>query len=431
MRLVVTIFESSPQAAIEAIRSLSAEYDMIEVRVDEFSGTRFDLGDIRRATSRPIILTNRSGAPIDIKSAAAAGINYVDVEYRPGLDVSRDRHRVVLSHHDYEGMPAIGGLLDAMLPQRCAHTKIAVTPRTLRENEMLLKALGPLRGVALFGMGERGLYSRILAPFFGSALTFVSVSASRSAAPGQLTIENALAIYGGRGRPAVRDPRHIFALAGNPAGHSLSPSIHNPLFRKHNVSAAYTIASVEAFDEVIEPFTAGRIRGLSVTAPFKDDALAFAKRIGARIADNAREANAVNTLVTIGGQVLADNTDVDGFEILLGDVAGKRAAVVGAGGTGRAALVALRRRGFETTVYNRSPKEGARPLEELSRFRGEVVINTLPGDVHVELPKVDTYIEAAYGEPRTANREPRTINGERLLQAQAIRQNELFVKACR
>ena len=425
MRLVVTIFESSPQAAIETIHSLSAEHDMIEVRVDGFGGKRFDLGDIRRATSRPIILTNRGGDPLDIESAAAAGINYVDVEYRPGLDVSRDRHRVVLSHHDYEGMPAIGGLLDAMLPQRCAHTKIAVTPRTMRENEMLLKALGPLRGVALFGMGERGLYSRILAPFFGSALTFVSVDASRSAAPGQLTIENALAIYGGRGRPAVRDPRYIFAVAGNPAGHSLSPSIHNPLFRKHNLSAAYTIASVETFDEVIEPFTAGRIRGLSITAPFKDDALAFAKRIGAQIADNAREANAVNTLVTIGGRVIADNTDVDGFEILLGDATGKRAAVVGAGGTGRAALVALRRRGFETTVYNRSPKEGARPLEELSRFRGDVVINSLPGGVAIELPKAKTTMEAAYGGQRT------TENGQRLLQAQAIRQNELFVKACR
>jgi len=322
-------------------------------------------------------------------------------------------------------MPAIGGLLDAMLPQRCAHTKIAITPRTLHENEMLLKALGPLRGVALFGMGERGLYSRILAPFFGSALTFVSVDASRSAAPGQLTIDNALAIYGGRGRPAIRDPRHIFAVVGNPAGHSLSPSIHNPLFRKHNVSAAYTIASVETFDEVIGPFTAGRIRGLSVTAPFKDDALAFAKRIGARIADNAGEANAVNTLVTIEGQVLADNTDVDGFEILLGDVAGKRAAVVGAGGTGRAALVALRRRGFETMVYNRSPRPGTEPLEKLMKFDGDVIINALPAGVEVQMPNVRTYIQAAYGGQRP------TDNGQRLLQAQAIRQNELFVRACR
>jgi 3-dehydroquinate dehydratase type I len=425
MRLVVTIYEKSPQAAIESIRSFSAEHDMIEVRVDGFGGQHFDLGDIRRATSRPIILTNRGGDPLDVDAAVAAGINYVDVEYRPGLDVSRHRHRVILSHHDNEGVPAIDGLLEAMLPHRCAYTKIAVTPRTLRENEVLLKTLRRLRGVALFGMGERGLYSRILAPFFGSALSFVSVDPSHSAAPGQLTLENALAIYGGVGRPAIVDPRHTFAVVGNPAGHSLSPSIHNPLFRKHDVSAAYTIASVESFVEVIEPFSAGRIRGLSVTAPFKDDALAFAKKIGADIGDNAREANAVNTLVTIGGRVVADNTDVDGFEILLRDIKGHRAAVVGAGGTGRAALVALRRRGFETTVYNRTAKGGARPLEELSRFDGDVVINALPGNVEIELPKANMTIDAAYHGQRP------TANGQQLLQAQAIRQNELFVKACR
>jgi len=140
---------------------------------------------------------------------------------------------------------------------------------------------------------------------------------------------------------------------------------------------------------------------------------------------HAREASAVNTLVTIGGQVLADNTDVDGFEILLRDVEGRRAAVVGAGGTGRAAMVALRRRGFATTVYNRSPKEGVRPLEELSRFRGDVVINALPAGVDVPMPTVPAYVQAAYGGARGAD------SGQRLLQTQAIRQNELFVKACR
>jgi 3-dehydroquinate dehydratase type I len=422
--LVVTILESAPEATIAAIRTLPADQDAIEVRVDGFGGRQFDLGEIRRATSKPIILTNRGGEPLDIEMAVKAGINYVDVEYRPNIDVSHHRHRVVLSYHDHEGMPAVGELLESMLPHRCAHTKVAVTPRTLQENEMLLEMLRGLRGVTLFGMGERGLYSRILAPFWGSALNFVSVDASRSAAPGQLTLEQALAIYGGRGRAAVHEPKYLFAVVGNPAGHSLSPAIHNPLFRRHRVSAAYTIASVDRFDEVAEPFSAGRIRGLSITSPFKDDALAFAKRIRAEIRHNAREADAVNTLVTIGGRVIADNTDVDGFEILLRGVTAKRAAVIGAGGTARAALVALRRAGIEAALYNRTPKEGTRPLDALSRFDGDLIINALPAGVEVQIPQVATTIEAAYGGARTPD------SGRRLLEAQAIRQNELFVQAC-
>lgn len=422
--LVVTILETTPEAAIAAIRTLRPDQDAIEVRVDGFGGRQFDLGEIRRATSKPIILTNRGGEPLDIEMAVKAGINYVDVEYRPDIDVSHHRHRVVLSYHDYQGMLPVGELLESMLPHRCAHTKVAVTPRTLQENEKLLEMLRGLRGVTLFGMGERGLYSRILAPFWGSPLNFVSVDASRGAAPGQLTLEQALAIYGGRGRAAVHEPKYLFAVVGNPAGHSLSPVIHNPLFRRHRVSAAYTIASVERFDEVEEPFSAGRIRGLSVTSPFKDDALAFAERIRADIRQNAREANAVNTLVTIGGRVVADNTDVDGFEILLRGVTARRAAVVGAGGTARAALVALRRAGIEAAVYNRTPKEGTRPLDALSRFDGDLIINALPAGVEVQIPRVATYIEAAYSGARA------TDSGGRLLEAQAIRQNELFVLAC-
>jgi shikimate 5-dehydrogenase len=59
------------------------------------------------------------------------------------------------------------------------------------------------------------------------------------------------------------------------------------------------------------------------------------------------------------------------------------------------------------------------------KFDGEVIINALPAGVEVQMPNARTYIQAAYHGQRP------TANGQRLLQAQAIRQNELFVKACR
>ncbi|HKB81535.1 MAG TPA: type I 3-dehydroquinate dehydratase, partial [Thermoanaerobaculia bacterium] len=368
MHLVATIFEESRESAIAAIRALPAGgHDMVEVRLDAFEGGSADFGAFRAASSKPIILTNRGGAPPDIVAALAAGIEFVDVEYRPDRDLGPYRDRIVLSHHDFESMPDVGSLIEEMTAFRCAHTKIAVTPRTLRENEVLLESARP--GLTIFGMGERGLYSRILAPFFGSELAFAG-----SAAPGQLSLETAGAIYGERGLPR---PEKIFAVAGNPAGHSLSPSIHNPLFRSHGLPAAYTIASFESFDEIAAAFEQGRIAGLSVTAPFKDDALAFAQRCGAAIASNAHEAAAVNTLVRTARGIVADNTDVDGFETLLRDAAGRRSAVVGAGGTGRAAVVALRRLGREVVVYNRTARPGTQPLEALARCNADIVVNTL------------------------------------------------------
>jgi hypothetical protein len=227
---------------------------------------------------------------------------------------------------------AIQASMEAM---GCAWTKLAVTPRTLSDNFRLLELLeGGGTGAAVIGMGERGLFSRILAPFRGSAFAFVS--AGEAAAPGQLTLAKALDIYG-PDRSALRAER-IFAVAGNPAGHSLSPSIHNRLFREKGVRAAYTIASVESFAEVAQALSDGQLAGMSVTAPFKEDALRFAESQQAGIGRNAAACGAVNTLVRTIGGLVADNTDVDGFESLLRQVCGrdsKSVAVVGAGGTAR------------------------------------------------------------------------------------------------
>jgi len=424
VQLVATIHEATQSAAIAAIRALPPDHDMVEVRFDAFGGK--DPEPFRSVTGKPLILTNRGGDPID------ADFGLIDVEYGRTI---KDPRRTVLSFHDFDRMGDVRELIAAMTAFGCAHTKIAVTPKTLRENEELLAAVRP--GLTIIGMGERGLYSRILAPFFGSELFFAG-----SAAPGQIALDRAQAIYGDR---RLRRPETIFAIAGNPAGHSLSPSIHNPLFRKAGVSAAYTIASFETFAEIAEAFEGGRIAGLSVTAPFKDDALAYARRAGAAVRRNAEEAQAVNTLVRTSSGIIADNTDVTGFERLIakwrtageggqdrrgrlsstnrdrrGRLSSARAAVVGAGGTARAALVALRRAGIEPVVYNRTPKDGSRPLGELGSFDGELVIETLPSGVPVELPRGIPVIAAAYDR-----------GGLALLHEQAPPQNELFLEAFR
>lgn len=414
MKLVVTIYEKTPAAAIETIRSLGADHDMIELRVDPFRGAPFDLREVRAATEKPLIVTNRGGAPLRHEAA-----NFVDVEWHPGMEIA-DSERVVLSHHDFEETPAMEGIEHAMRPHRCAHTKIAVTPRNFADNVRVLEAIKP--ATTLIGMGSRGLYSRILAPFFGSALQFVSVDEKRGAAPGQLTLERALAIYGER-REHLR-AETIFAVVGNPAAHSGSPAIHNRLFREAGVAAAYSIFDTDDFLDIAEPFARGdhfAPAGLSVTAPFKEETLAFAQRIGADVRPNAAESGAVNTLVRIGRRIVADNTDVDGFAALIARTPARTAAVVGAGGTARAAIVALRRAGIAARVFNRTAgKLGAEPLDALPSWRGDLLINTLPAGVDVAPPPSAAQITAAYSSASNP-----------LLEAQAIRQNALFLEACR
>jgi 3-dehydroquinate dehydratase type I len=427
MKLVVTIFEETPERAIDAIRALDSDHDAIELRADAFGGRVVDWCAVRAATSKTIIATNRGGGYVDVNAALAAGIDFVDVEWGSVIP-SVPRDRIVLSHHDYEGMPDVEALVRAMRVAGCAHVKLAVTPQDFADNARLLVLLDGTPDLTVIGMGARGLYARILAPFFGSAMQFVSVDEAHSTAPGQLTLDRALAIYGPHREALQADS--IFAITGNPTAQSGSPAIHNAIFRERAVAAAYAIFETDNFPDIAEPFArADRFapRGLSVTAPFKEEALAFAQRIGAEIAPNALEAGAVNTLVRIGGRIVADNTDVDGFSALISKVNARSAAVIGAGGTARAAVVALRRAGIPAAVFNRtSGKLGAQPLDALSSWRGDLLINTLPGNVAVALPPAATIIEAAYGGESRA-----TFNGFDLLRVQAVRQNALFLEACK
>jgi shikimate dehydrogenase len=427
VKLFVTIYEPTCDAAIDAIRALALEHDGVEVRAEQFQW--MDLHAIRAATSKPIILTYRGSRVPNVQQALDAGIDFVDVEWHDGVVVEVPE-RTVISHHDYEGMRDVEQIMQRMYALGCAHTKLAATPLNFADNERLLGLLAPaLRpadclpaGTTVIGMGERGLYSRVLAPFRGAELTFVA--AGNVAAPAQLTLSRALDIYGRAPQRADK----VFAIIGNPAGHSLSPSIHNRLFREKGVAGAYTIASIASFAEIIEPFLRGEPCGLSVTTPFKDDAFAFAESRGFAIAPNAQRARAVNTLINLGDRVIADNTDVDGFAALLPRDA-KRAAILGAGGTARAARVALENAGISATMYNRTESKADAPLAAIADFDGDLIINTLPAGVDAAIPPCRTYIEAAYGGTARQMDAVQCIGGLALLHAQAERQHLLFMKA--
>jgi 3-dehydroquinate dehydratase type I len=403
MKLVVTVYEETCDAAIAAIGDLALPHDMVEVRAERFPS--LDCAALRAATAKPMILTFRGGrTPV---SALDAGIDFIDVEWPQVAEVPE---RTVYSHHDYEGMRDIEAIMEQMWARACAHTKLAASPRTFDENERLLGLMGraEARPTSVIGMGERGLYARILAPFLGSELAFVA--ASNVAAPGQLTLERALEIYG------VPRAEKVFAIVGNPAGHSLSPLIHNRLFREKGVPAAYTIASFESFDEIRDAFLRGNPCGLSVTTPFKEEAF----RVPASIGENAKRARAVNTLVNVNGTILSDNTDVDGFKSLIPKAG--NAAVLGRGPTARAALVALEDANIPATMFTREN------MHALRAFDGDLIINTLPPEAEVDIPPCRTYFEAAYsGAPRAVQAE-RRIGGLELLHAQAVRQHQLFMK---
>jgi shikimate dehydrogenase len=148
-------------------------------------------------------------------------------------------------------------------------------------------------------------------------------------------------------------------VAGQPIIHSLSPLIHNAWITAAGLDAVYRAhgpADAGEFEALVARGRAGELRGLNVTAPFKEQALALADIVSSV----ARACGSANLLLFDQGRVSADSTDGTGLMAALAeqapalDVNGRRVVVLGAGGAARAAVAALIAAGADVAVLNRT-----------------------------------------------------------------------------
>jgi shikimate dehydrogenase len=120
----------------------------------------------------------------------------------------------------------------------------------------------------------------------------------------------------------------------------------------------------ELFDETTVALPQAGFCGANVTIPHKQAALGLADEAS----ETARAIGAANTLVfNAAGEIAADNTDGPALlEVLRIPPGGRTALVLGAGGSARAAVWALRAGGAaEVHVWNRQPDRARRLCEEL------------------------------------------------------------------
>jgi shikimate dehydrogenase len=180
----------------------------------------------------------------------------------------------------------------------------------------------------------------------------------------------------------------IFALFGNPIAHSLSPLMHNAALQKMGVAASYCACRVEDLAEAIERIKKLPLRGVSVTIPFKTEVIPYLDEMDA----SSQEIGAVNTIShNDTGRLKGYNTDwlgmVRGLEEYL-EIKKKSFAILGAGGTARAALFGIQQRGGTPMIVNRTPERGQRlarefgvsfyPLAQIKDIQADCLINATP-----------------------------------------------------
>ena len=418
------------RAMEQLIEAATEGVDAVEVRLDLIGPDGLAVLDRACSPARTgtppspvVIATCRGGDVATHLAMVAARPAYIDVDLadapavvlavREALD---DESQLIVSHHDWDGTPSLDTLI--AVREECISlgadiVKLVTTAHSRADALVVVKLLMSSDSdtpTISFSMGEHGRASRILAPMFGSPISYVALSAGDASAPGQLSVSHTDMLRGIAGRAVMaRAGVDMYAVVGNPIAHSLSPVMHNAAYAVQHVPAVYVPLLVEDIQEMLTAVQHGEfdsvvpLRGLSVTVPHKEGAYAWlttraGAQPGAVHVDSAATAiGAVNTVTFERSQgagdagavqITATNTDWIGIvrtaeELVTGaEPAGEPAVphrlrgmtvlVIGAGGTARAAAYGLIRSGAAVTVVNRTKSRAVTLADALGCRAAEI-----------------------------------------------------------
>lgn len=255
---------------------------------------------------------------------------------------------------------------------------------------------------------------------------------------------------------AINAETKLCLIIGDPVTQSLSPFLHNLAYQTMNLAEkfVYAAASVPAnrLADAVRGIRALGVVGVSCTMPHKQQIMRYLDQIDPL----AEQIGAVNTILNQSGKLIGFNTDWIGIvrplEALTA-LAGKKVAILGAGGAARAACFGLKQRGCQVKLFNRTPlkaKKIARDfgcqaggLGELDQLRDyQIIVNATPVGMHpladqTPVPpdlidKDKILFDSIYFPKRTlllqlaSQRKAMTISGLEMLLHQAAAQFEIF-----
>ncbi|MEG0238139.1 MAG: shikimate dehydrogenase [Clostridium sp.] len=181
----------------------------------------------------------------------------------------------------------------------------------------------------------------------------------------------------------------FFGLVGEKLSHSLSPEIHEEIFKGLNVNCAYKLFEIEKsnINNLSNALKTLSIRGVNVTIPYKEIVMESLDEIS----EEAKKIGAVNTIFNKCGKLIGYNTDYYGFKYMLLDknikIKDKRVVILGTGGASKAVLACILDMGAsEVLLVSRNVKENDFndeivkyiTYDKLKNVDGEVIINATP-----------------------------------------------------
>ena len=133
-----------------------------------------------------------------IKAAEYADIVDIELQTPERLrgKILKASKSTIISYHDFQKTPPFEELLNVVKKEKEIGNiaKFAVMANNYKDTLTVLKVILEVQNTIGISMGEMGKYTRVVAPLFGSPITFASIN--KESAPGQLDIETTRNILG-------------------------------------------------------------------------------------------------------------------------------------------------------------------------------------------------------------------------------------------
>lgn len=400
-----------------------------------------------------------------LRQAITSGaFEWVDLETDIADTVPRFKQvKRIVSYHNTAETPAnLEEVFANMLKQDADVYKVAVAAQSPEDVARVLdlQRTSPKPTVA-FCMGDIGQPSRFLALKFGAPWIYAAFNKERGIAPGLPSFDEFRTTYPVHN---INAETQVFGVLGDPVGHSLSPLLHNHMYKKLGVNALYLPFRVPRgqLPQALEGYDKIPVRGYSVTIPHKEAAASLAREADA----NVEFTGSANTLVRRDdGKFTAANTDLgavlDSLKSFLAEKAKDgpvtqlsqlSVLILGAGGAARSAAYGMHREGAQITISARTYERAQKLAEDVKckavdwharhSVNFDVLINCTPvgmhpnvdeSPCHFSILKPGTIVFDTIYTPETTLliREARargcdTITGVDMFVRQAARQIELF-----
>ena len=227
MICISIIARTNEEALLKMERSFP-QADIVELRIDYIRD--IDLSELIAAKSAgayrnmPLLITNRKtdeGGRFEgserervalLKEAVELGVEYVDIELSTEDALIEEllqkilnhdnQAKLIISHHDFNRTSSEKELKDGFnecLKAGADIVKMVTYANSMEDNLRVLDLISYAKRkneeIIAFCMGDLGRISRVMAPFFGSYLSFASLEKGDESAPGQITINDMKQIF--------------------------------------------------------------------------------------------------------------------------------------------------------------------------------------------------------------------------------------------